>query len=143
MARIFIIEGREAPDPDSTKTVEEVRQYYATFFPELSNAETKDLGERKQVLTDKKTDDPNCPITSDTIVDHLWEFKKRVGTKGMSRLGPKCAGCKEFTLWVGALIGGTQVYGCPKCGLLYFDPPKKAEGESEQSFLTRLVHGRI
>lgn len=129
MARVFIIENREAPDPDPNKTVDEVRQYYATFFPELSNAETKDLGERKIEGSEEK--------------DHLWEFKKRVGTKGMSKLGPKCAADKEFTLWVGALIGGTQVYGCPKCGLLYFDPPKKAEGESEQSFLTRLAHGRI
>lgn len=68
MIRIFIIEGREAPDPDPAKTVEEVRQYYATFFPELSNAETKDLGEKKVEGSEEK--------------EHRWEFKKRVGTKG-------------------------------------------------------------
>jgi PRTRC genetic system protein C len=66
--RVFIIEKREAPDPDRNKTVDEVRQYYATFFPELSNAETKDLGTRK--------------VEGSEEVEHLWEFVKRVGSKG-------------------------------------------------------------
>jgi PRTRC genetic system protein C len=61
MARIFVIDGRDFPDPDSTMTVEEVRQSMITFFPELSNAETKESKRGEN-----------------TVI----EFKKRVGTKG-------------------------------------------------------------
>lgn len=42
----------------------------------------------------------------------------------MSKLGPKCQKCQEFTLWQGVLIGGTQVFGCPNCGLLYYEVKK-------------------
>lgn len=45
----------------------------------------------------------------------------------MPSLGPKCNKCHVWTLWVGALIGGTQVFGCPECGVLYYEPPKKEE----------------
>ncbi len=68
MKRIFVYDGREFDDPLPDKTVDEVRQYYAGYFPELSNAETKDLGERKVKDSEEK--------------EHLWEFKKRVGSKG-------------------------------------------------------------
>jgi len=61
MARIFIYDGVEYPDPDPSMKIDEVRQQMANFFPELSNAETK---------KEKKGDD--------TIIN----FKKRVGTKG-------------------------------------------------------------
>jgi len=40
MARIFIYDGREFPDPNPTWTPEQVRQNMASFFGELSNAET-------------------------------------------------------------------------------------------------------
>ena len=61
MARVFVYEGKEYPDPDPAMKVEDVRQNMAQFFPELSNAETKEetKGDRTTVI-----------------------FKKRVGTKG-------------------------------------------------------------
>lgn len=68
MARIFVYDGREFPDPDPVKTTEEVRAYFASFFPELSNAETK-------TGTRKREDNPDQ-------TDEIIEFKKRVGTKG-------------------------------------------------------------
>lgn len=61
MARIFIYDGKELPDPDPGMSIEEVRQSLTDYFPELSNAET---------LTGKRGDD-------ETIT-----FKKRVGVKG-------------------------------------------------------------
>ncbi len=61
MARIFIYDGRELPDPDSHLSVDEVRQSLTNFFPELSNAETKQT---------KRGD------------DDVYTFQKRVGTKG-------------------------------------------------------------
>ncbi|MDO8751040.1 MAG: PRTRC system protein C [Dehalococcoidia bacterium] len=59
--RIFVVDGREVPDPDPSLTVEEVRESMSAFFPELSNATTT---ERKD---GEKT---------------YIEFRKTVGTKG-------------------------------------------------------------
>ena len=59
--RIFIYEGREFPDPDPNMSVEEVKTTMSDFFPELANAEVKEE-----------------PRGDDTI----YEFVKRVGTKG-------------------------------------------------------------
>ena len=59
--RIFIYEGREFPDPDPNMSVEEVKTTMSDFFPELANAEVKE----------ETRDD-----------DTLFEFVKRVGTKG-------------------------------------------------------------
>lgn len=61
MARRIIYDGREFPDPDPKLSVDEVRQHLAAFFPELSNAETKQRKEGE---------------------DSIVEFKRRVGTKG-------------------------------------------------------------
>lgn len=61
MARVFVYDGREFPDPDPNLKVDEVRQNMSNFFPELSNADSKELKRGE-----------------DTII----EFKKRVGTKG-------------------------------------------------------------
>ncbi len=61
MARVFVYDGREFPDPDPSLSVDEVRTSMSNFFPELSNAET----------TESKRGE-------DTII----EFKKRVGVKG-------------------------------------------------------------
>jgi PRTRC genetic system protein C len=62
MARIFIYESREFPDPDPKLSIDEVRQNMTNFFPELSNADTKE---------------------SKRGEDQVVEFKKRVGTKGL------------------------------------------------------------
>ena len=61
MARIFVYDGREHPDPDPTLSVAEVQQAMASFFPELATAEaqTTQRGE-------------------DTVVT----FLRRTGTKG-------------------------------------------------------------
>ena len=59
--REFIYDGRTFPDPNPNMAVDEVRQSMASFFPELSNADTAEA---------KRGDD--------TVI----EFKRRVGTKG-------------------------------------------------------------
>jgi len=61
MARIFVYDNREFPDPDPNMSPEEVRQSMTNFFPELANADTQQS---------KRGD------------DDIFEFKKRVGTKG-------------------------------------------------------------
>ncbi len=62
MVRIFVYDSRELPDPNPTMSVDEVRQYYVTWFQELSNATTEKEVKRGE--------------------DMVHEFKKRVGTKG-------------------------------------------------------------
>lgn len=61
MARVFVYDGREFPDPDPAMSVEEVRQSMTSFFPELANADTKQ---------------------SKRGEDDIVEFTKRVGVKG-------------------------------------------------------------
>ena len=61
MARIFVYENREFPDPDPNMTVDQVRQSMTSFFPELVNA---------TVLERQRGEDT------------IHEFQKRVGTKG-------------------------------------------------------------
>lgn len=65
MARTFIYDGRQFPDPDAKLPVEEVRKQLAEFFPELANAETRE--EQRE---------------GDTV----YTFTRRIGTKG--RRGP-------------------------------------------------------
>ena len=61
MARVFVYDGREFPDPDPSLSVDEVKAMMADFFPELSNAETRES---------KRGDDA------------VFELVRRVGTKG-------------------------------------------------------------
>ena len=61
MARIFVYDDREFPDPDPNMSVEEVKSMMTDFFPELANAEV-----REHTRGD----------------DTLHEFVRRVGTKG-------------------------------------------------------------
>jgi PRTRC genetic system protein C len=61
MARIFVYDGREFPDPDPNKSVEEVKKTMTDFFPELANAEVKEAARGE---------------------DTLYEFVKKVGVKG-------------------------------------------------------------
>jgi PRTRC genetic system protein C len=61
MARIFIVDQREFPDPDSNLTIGQVWEMMASFFPELANA----------THTERQRGD-----------DTLYEFQRRVGTKG-------------------------------------------------------------
>ena len=61
MARVFVYDNREFPDPDPNLSVDEVRISMSSFFPELSNAENVQSGRGD---------------------DTIHEFKKRVGVKG-------------------------------------------------------------
>ena len=61
MARKFVYDGREFPDPDPNLSPDEVRQMMTDFFPELANAEVRE----------HKTGE-----------DTLYELVRRVGTKG-------------------------------------------------------------
>lgn len=63
MARVFVYDGREFPDPDPKMSIEEVRQSMTNFFPELANADTNQ----------SKRDE-----------NDIIEFKRRVGSKGYS-----------------------------------------------------------
>lgn len=64
MARLFVYDAREFPDPDSTLSVEDVRKQMTDFFPELANADTRE---------EKRGDDV------------VYTFSKRIGTKGGGR----------------------------------------------------------
>jgi PRTRC genetic system protein C len=67
--RIFVYDGREFSDPDSKKTTDEVRLYFAALsFPELANAQIL-----AAVVRPSKT-----PGTQEQVI----EFKRRVGDKG-------------------------------------------------------------
>jgi PRTRC genetic system protein C len=61
MARLFLYDGRTFPDPDPRLSVEDVRRQLSDFFPELTNADTREelRGE-----------------------DTLYTFARRIGTKG-------------------------------------------------------------
>ena len=61
MARVFVYDGREHPDPDPSLSVEEVKQAMAAFFPELATAEAQ---------------------TSQRGEGTIVTFQRRVGTKG-------------------------------------------------------------
>ena len=65
MARIFVYDNREFPDPDTNgeMPVDEVRQMLADHMPELNNADVRE---------EKRGDDT------------LHIFTKRIGTKGLS-----------------------------------------------------------
>lgn len=64
MARVFIYDGREFPDPDPKVSVEEVRKQLAEFFPELANAETREEQRGE---------------------DTVYTLTRRIGTKGRCR----------------------------------------------------------
>src|SRR5947209_9720156 len=64
MARLFVYDAREFPDPDPVLSVDDVRKSMAEFFPELANADTREelRGE-----------------------DTVYSFSRRIGTKGGGR----------------------------------------------------------
>jgi len=61
MARKFVYDGKDFPDPDPTKTPEEVKQLMVDFYPELANADIKETKQGE---------------------DTYYEFQRRIGTKG-------------------------------------------------------------
>jgi len=62
MARIFVYDDREFPDPDPEMSVEQVKSTLADFYGEIANASVKET-KRGQ--------------------DTIFEFQRRVGTKGV------------------------------------------------------------
>jgi len=62
MARVFVYDNREFPDPDPNLSVEQVRETMASFFPELATATVQER-QRDQ--------------------DTVYEFQRRTGTKGV------------------------------------------------------------
>ncbi|MBA7701252.1 hypothetical protein ES703_109985 [subsurface metagenome] len=68
MTRVFVYDGREFPDPDPSLSVDEVKSSMSNFFPELSNAETKE----------SERDSTTEPGQKETVI----EFRRRVGVKG-------------------------------------------------------------
>jgi PRTRC genetic system protein C len=64
MARIFLYDGREFPDPDPSLSVEDVRRHLAEFFPEVANADTRETTRGE---------------------DQVYTFTRRIGTKGARR----------------------------------------------------------
>ena len=61
MARVFVYDNREFPDPDPTLTVEQVKASLAAFFGEVATAEVKETQRGE---------------------DTVYEFIRRVGVKG-------------------------------------------------------------
>lgn len=64
MDRIFVYDGREFPDPDPRLSVEDIRKQLADFFPELTNADTREVQRGE---------------------DRIYTFSRRIGTKGARR----------------------------------------------------------
>ena len=67
MARVFIVDGRQFPDPDPKLSVQEVRAHFAQFLPELVNAEASE-----------ETQGEDTHVT----------FTRRIGTKGTAGAAP-------------------------------------------------------
>ena len=61
MARKFVVDGNEYPDPGPEVTPDQFKQMMAGFLPELATAE----------MTEEKQGE-----------DIIFRFKKRVGVKG-------------------------------------------------------------
>ena len=61
MARVFVYDDREFPDPDPQMSVDQVKATLSDFYGEIANASVKET---------KRGDDT------------IYEFQRRVGTKG-------------------------------------------------------------
>jgi len=40
----------------------------------------------------------------------------------------ECKRCHVFCHYIGATVGGTMLYGCPKCGQVYYEPKDRKGG---------------
>jgi len=69
-SRIFVIDGREFPDPDPSLSVDALRQSFTNFFPELYNAESKESKRGEDTIIEFKVGVLNSHIVSD-IQAHL------------------------------------------------------------------------
>lgn len=62
MARVFVYDSREFPDPDPGMSVDQVKATLADFYGEVANASVKESRRGN---------------------DTVYEFQRRVGTKGL------------------------------------------------------------
>ena len=62
MTRLFVYDDREFPDPDPQMSVEQVKNTLSDFYGEIANASVKE---------------------SQRGEDTIYEFQRRVGTKGV------------------------------------------------------------
>ena len=61
MARVFVYDDREFPDPDPEMSVDQVKSTLSDFYGEIANASVKETTRGD---------------------DTIYEFQRRVGTKG-------------------------------------------------------------
>ncbi len=61
MARIFVYDNKEIPDPDPQATLDDVQRTLTEYFPDLANAERTETTRGE---------------------DQVVEFRRKVGTKG-------------------------------------------------------------
>ena len=61
MARVFVYDDREFPDPDPEMSVDQVKATLSDFYGEIANASVKE---------------------TQRGFDTVYEFQRRVGTKG-------------------------------------------------------------
>ncbi len=73
MARVFVYDDREFPDPDPEMSVEQVKQTLADFYGEIANASVKETQRGE---------------------DTIYEFQRRVGTRAPSP-PPIARGCRQ------------------------------------------------
>ena len=86
MARIFVYDDREFPDPDPEMSVEQVKATLADFYGEIANASVKETSRGE-----------------DTII----EFQRRVGTKGRSFHRPQPGRLDMDNLTLAGLLAAT------------------------------------
>ena len=97
--RVFVYDGRRYPDNHPDKTVDEVRQFMANYFPELSNATVKESRDGD---------------------DTVFEFSRRVGTKGgykvLEETTLQCTNCHQanFVVTEGGEVA--RMLSCNRCG---------------------------
>lgn len=61
MARIFVYDNKEIPDPDPRMTLDDVQRHLTTFFPDMANAERTEATRGEDLVV---------------------EFTRKVGVKG-------------------------------------------------------------
>ncbi len=86
MARIFVYDDREFPDPDPEMSVDQVKATLSDFYGEIANATVKET---------KRGDDT------------VYEFQRRVGTKGGARPEPGVGGHPMDTRAFAGLLAAT------------------------------------
>ena len=91
MARVFVYDDREFPDPDPEMSVDQVKATLSDFYGEIANASVKETSRGD---------------------DTIYEFQRRVGTKGAF---PNAKEKRRAVRWTTAHLCGSAG-GDPACG---------------------------